>query len=191
MAAGSPNAAMTADWFQKIVESRGEQADIEFKSACSKTDELRFGRVTRAVLGLANHAGGGMVVVGIAEKPDFQLEGLNDEQLATWDQESVSAALNSYADPPHLRVQLQRLAFAGKWFVILHVEEFERQPFICRKPLPARCGPEKPLRTGAIYVRSLGEVSTPEVTTALAMRDLLDRAVEKEIHRRLDASLTK
>ena len=71
---------------------------VEFKPGAPRTSSEVFARVVRAALALANSKDGGWIILGIEERDKKpQLIGLQAADLASWNYDDVSAALNGFA----------------------------------------------------------------------------------------------
>lgn len=170
---------MTDREFEEILARGHERRGTEFKGPGPRTDRYFFARVTRAVLGMANHRDGGLVVIGIEDKNSvIKPVGLNAADLATWNHDEVSTSLAVYADPS-VSFDLQVLDYKGNRHVILKIHEFEDIPVLCRQDYMR--GDEVVLRKGACYVRSKHKPETSEIPSQEDMRDLLDLATDKGV----------
>lgn len=184
-----PTTADVADW----LAYGGEQAHVEFKAGASIADKALRARVIRAMLGLANLADGGHVVIGVGEqggqiRPPL---GMPPELAATWTRDALGDAVAEYADPPpSFRISL--LPWDGDaMFAVVSVAEFDDIPILCKKDYQGPSGPEGRagkliLRAGACYVRSRRKPETVEVPSNVEMRQLLDRAADKRVSAMLD-----
>jgi predicted HTH transcriptional regulator len=166
---------MTEEQFAQILALGHETAGVEFKGPGSRTLKALLAKVVRAVLGMANRRDGGRVIVGVEESGNALIpRGLESDDLATWEQESVTGALAAYADP-YVEVHTEFLEYTGNKFVIIAVEEFREVPVLCKKAF------EPTLRDGACYVRRRGRIETSEIPTQAEMRELLELATEKRL----------
>ncbi len=167
-----------------------ELTNVECKGPGKLSDNPLFGRVVRAVIGMANRPGGGIVIVGISERNHVLCpEGLTDEQMATWRYEDIADGINKHADPP-ISFGYQPCEWGGKKFLILHIHEFTDVPIICKKeyrddsnqqlPLEKR---EKVLKKGFLYARSPNKPETKEIDSVESMRTVLNPAIDKGIGR--------
>jgi len=56
---------MTEEQFRTLIAAGRESESLEAKPGSLRTDSILGGRVVRAALGMANHEGGGFIVIGI------------------------------------------------------------------------------------------------------------------------------
>lgn len=175
---------MRDEQFAEILAIGHERQGIEFKGAGSRTNRLLFGKVVRAVLGMANRRDGGLVIIGVDEdKKTHALihTGLTEEEVRSWNYDDLAANLNSHAEPAvnfDATVQMHD----GKHFIVIAVDEFDDIPILCKKPIPHPDHPKELLvRCGACYVRSGHKPETSEIPTQAEMRALLDLATQKRL----------
>ncbi len=173
---------LTEQLFAALVGPGYEQYGVEFKGPGARTERRLLAQVARAALGMANRADGGLVIIGVDD--DGSLAGLSDAELDTWSYDDVAASLAEYADP-YVDLALQVLVYEDRSFVILHVAEFEEIPVLCKRDYPGV------LRKGACYVRTRRIPETSEIPSQTEMRELLDLATDKGVHKfltRLEAT---
>lgn len=166
---------MSPDELRQLIALGREFHGIEYKCAGHFSDKTFRATLVRAILAMANRAGGGMVVVGVGELAGTQLEieGLSDEQRTSWtDFDSVSDSINSYADP-HVEVTLEEVLLGTKALLVFKIAEFEQTPVLCKKDCQGK------LRNGACYVRGRNKPESIDVPTYTDMRELLDLAIQK------------
>ena len=88
---------MTPNEFLDLLAA-DEQRGVEFKNARARND-TNFPEVAKAVLGMANRRDGGWILVGVEDRTR-NIEGLSDEQVASWvNPDPVREKLRQYADP--------------------------------------------------------------------------------------------
>jgi predicted HTH transcriptional regulator len=169
---------MNQQEFKELLERGREQRAVEFKRAGSRKDKLLLARVIRAVIGMANRRDGGLVIIGVDEDDNKRPvpSGISDEDLSTWTHDDFADASATYADP-NVSFDLETVDCEGKKFIVIHVEEFEDFPVICKRDFP------DVLRSGACYVRPRRKPETVEIPTHTDMRDLLELAAEKGVRR--------
>ena len=183
---------MTDRDLAEIIELGHETQRVEFKGPGRRDDGHTMAVVTRAVLAMTNLRGGGVVVIGVAERADKSLEavGVSLDIEATWTNfDAVCDQFGRYADPSVV-FEIEVREYSGKRFVVINVQEFAEVPILCRQNYqsaadPARGRPAQVevLRGGACYVRSKRKPESAVVRTSEDMRDLIGLAVEKAIAR--------
>lgn len=172
---------MTEEEFAELIARGREQTSVEFKGPGLKTDRHLFAKVTRAVLGMANHRDGGIVVVGIEEQQTGLVPtGLTSDQLATWNYDDLADGLAPYADPS-VEFDTEVVEYGGQRFLVIRVEEFVEVPVLCKKGYNR--DREVILRVGACYIRPRRKPETTEVGTYADMRDLIELATDKGVRR--------
>lgn len=165
---------------EPLISLGHELPGVEFKAPGLRTDTHLFAKVTRAVLGMANRANGGLVIVGVEEAADGTLRptGLSPEEVASWDYDSVTAGLAAAADP-FVVVDCEPSQFKGATLLVIRVHEFDTLPVICKKHYDTQG--KVVLRDGAVYVRTRRKPETSEIPSQTEMRELLDVAINKGV----------
>ena len=171
---------MTPNEFLDLLAA-DEQRGVEFKNARARND-TNFPEVAKAVLGMTNRRDGGWILIGVEDRTR-NIEGLSDEQVASWENpDPVREKLRQYADPDvWVDVEIVELDVNGKTRQcgVIRVREFEAVPVLCRKPATVRG--DEVLRMGACYVRSRQMPATTVVADHAAFRELLELAVDKGV----------
>jgi hypothetical protein len=153
---------------------------VDFKRS-GGWDSLKW-RIIETVLGMGNLRDGGVIVVGVAEEGDaWNLTGIAEEDLRSFDVDTVVDQVNSYVSP-HVKLTLVTLEEAGHIFLVLEVQEFADTPLVCKKNGPA----DSKLVEGGLYVRPPGLARTTRIMKAEQMHDLLELAAEKRARRILE-----
>lgn len=172
---------MTDREFEDILALGHERRGTEFKGPGPRSDKRFFAKVVRAVLGMANHRDGGLVILGVEDRSGtIKPVGLTNTDLATWSYDDISSSLAAYADPS-VSFDRQVLTYKDCTYIILRVHEFEELPVLCRQDYSK--GTEVVLRRGACYVRSRHKPETSEIPSQEDMRDLLDLAIDKGVRK--------
>ena len=168
---------MTEAEFVELV-TLGEARGVELKGPLSLRDKAAV-RVIRAALALANRRDGGYIVVGVSESKGRSPEytGLDEAQTKSWAYDDIADQLELYA-APRIRVSVEEVSFDSKRFVVIRVAEFEEMPILCKKQTAETTA-------GACYVYPLGKAETRPIPAEEDMRDLLDRATERQLRRLL------
>lgn len=157
-----------------------EQSGVEFKGPCGSEEKPQRDKILRAMLAMANHRDGGLVIVGVDETPEgLQGTGLTAAQLATWTRDRVGDAIAAHADPS-VDFVVERVSVDDRDFVVLRVRQFADVPVVCKRN-GAQEDRKQVLREGACYVRPRRKPESVEVPTAADMRDLLDLAIDRGV----------
>lgn len=179
---------MTEEQFRALIAAGRESESLEAKPGGLRTDRFLGARVVRSALGMANHEGGGFIVIGVEERADgtFDLVGVPAVNLATWNHDDVSAMINGVADP-HISIETDIVASDGRTFVVITIREFVDVPVVCRVNGPALPGERQIHRKDACYARSRRKPETIEaITDPTTWRTLMDLAANKNARRILN-----
>jgi predicted HTH transcriptional regulator len=154
-----------------------ESQSVDFKRSCEWT-ALKW-RLIETILAMGNLRDGGVILIGVAEgEKSWEIGGMSDEHLDTYDVDVVNDQVNAYVSP-HANITLAILLAQSKKFLAIEVREFTNSPLVCKKNGPT----ETRLAAGAVYVRPPGRACNTRVTTAEQMHDLLELAAEKRARR--------
>lgn len=157
-----------------------EFQDIDFKESAS-WETLKW-KIIKTALAMGNLRDGGIIIVGVSERDDtWQLTGISQEHLETFDVDNITSQINAYVSP-HVDLTVVTVDYSqSKRFLAIKVSEFSDTPLVCKKN-------EGDLKEGNIYIRSFGKPETTKVTNAQQMHNLLELAAEKRARRILEVS---
>lgn len=160
-----------------------ESEDTEFKEP-GTWDDLKW-RITNAALGMGNLREGGVVLVGVSERSqNWELIGLTDTQLFTFEPDLISSHVSAYVSP-EVDIDIVLVTHTdSKKYVAIHIREFRDSPLVCKKNGPANSG----IVEGRVYVRLGSPPRTTIITNATQMHQLLELAAEKRARRILEVS---
>jgi hypothetical protein len=104
------------------------------------------------------------------------LEGLSEEQYASFDQTKFNNFVQKYTDPRHT-ANIHRIVIDEQRVVVIDVPEFADVPILCARDANSSVNPSRLiLRRAALYMRT--EKATSElIEDADAMRELLNRGL--------------
>ena len=178
---------MTEEEFEQYLVLGYESRSHEFKAPGPRSDKWLFGRVLRAMMGMANMRDGGLVILGVAEnRKTPEPVGLSKSDLKTWNFDDLAAGVAPYA-APNIRFDREVATYNNRSFLVLRIHEFEDVPIICRKELQVPNSVtgknEVILKIGGLYVRSRSKPETVPVSTEADMRDVIELATDKEVVR--------
>jgi len=150
-----------------------ESQDIDFKESCN-WGNLKL-QITRTSMAMANLRDGGVIIIGVSERDgEWQLQGIQDAHLETYDEDEANDFVNRYASPS-LRLELVLVEHRDRKFLAVKVPEFERLPVICK-----RNGENiRKLKEGSIYIRQPGKPQTTQANRAEDISQLIELAAEK------------
>jgi hypothetical protein len=151
-----------------------ESQAVEFKEATDWSSIKH--RTIRTVMAMSNLRDGGVVIVGVSEAGDsWDLTGMADAQLGTYDVDDITDGINRYASPP-IEPEVVIVLHDDKKFLAIQVPEFSESPCVCKR---TDNDGQRAFYEGAVYVRPAGKAQTTRVTRAEDMSDLLELAAEK------------
>lgn len=156
-----------------IIHGR-EERNLEYKSRLSWDSAEVKDKITRSVLAMSNIQDGGAIVIGVEQQgQSFILNGMTQEQLDTFSDDSLSPYVNKYADPS-AQLRVSPVSYTERLFVVIEVDEFREVPLVCKRD------GTRWLRRGALYTRSWGKVESCEISTHEDMRELIEIATGKQ-----------
>ena len=170
---------MDQNEFYNLISDLREGRTKEFKQS-TPWQETKFKcKIVKSVLAFTNVRDGGYIIIGIKELDNhtFELEGMTENDLSTYDEETLSSVIAEYADP-YVRIELDKASYDNKEFLIIKIHEFDDIPVICKRPGSL-------LRRGAMYTRSYRIPESVEVPSQTEMREILEIAVEKQLRKYL------
>lgn len=171
---------MTENELRDSIAFGREQRQIEFKSPGPRTDAQLVAKVIRAMLGMANKAHGGYVIVGVHDDgTNLDPIGVNAADLATWNYDDLASKVGEYADP-FISFNIAAVPLDGKNYVVIEMQQFESVPIICERQYDGI------LKDGALYVRGTDKIETIEVNSYVLMRELIDRATDTNLKGELE-----
>ena len=170
-----------AEFRKSLLTSPGERQEVEYKSAIPFDDNTAFGlRLVKHILGMAN-VGGGWIVIGYSDDT-LQVDHNHSEQIATtYDTTRLSASVDKHIQGDQgirLSVFMEIHPKTQLPHPIIHVQGFERTPFICRSTKASSDSNQPILQTGKVYIRRPG-AATSEIQTPSEWEDLLRRCVSQ------------
>lgn len=138
-----------------VLDTCIESQSVDFKESAS-WHALQH-KIIRTTLAMANLRDGGIIVIGASERGDrWELTGISDEDLATYEVDEVIDAIHRFASPS-VDVRLVLVPYRdSRIFLTLQVFEFADTPVVCRRDGPPNSG----LKQGAVYIRPPGVART-------------------------------
>jgi hypothetical protein len=171
-----PPPRFEAEELQTRIALGRERRDTEFKASISLAKKEPLAKVIRAAIALANHAGGGYLVIGVSEHEPgrFALQSVAEDDIASWrPAERVIETICKYTEPS---VELDVFECVG--CVVVCVAEFDRYPIVARQDISDAKG-QLLVRAGALYVRPRGKLASMEPARLEDMQDLFDRFIAR------------
>jgi len=163
-----------------------EQPWLDFKE--SQPWAVLGWRLLKTIMGMANLRDGGLILIGVSERESaWELTGIQQEHLNTFDYDVIADQLSKYASP---QIDLDIVVHDhddGTRYLAIHVHQFRDSPIICRNNSPEDVKPKDRLTAGEVYVRATtGKPQTVKVTDAARLHDLLELAAEFRARRMLE-----
>ncbi len=171
-----------------LIEHGHEERNLEYKGSNTVNslaepfawgpDEVRA-KIARSAMAMAN-IGGGAIVIGMDENKatdTWAPNGVSVAIAASYRQDDVQRYINERS-APYVVVTVRKPVHDGRTFVVIQVSGFEELPVVCSRG-------SGQLRQGAVYTRARTMHSTVEVQAEPELRELLDRAIEAGVRRRL------
>ena len=117
-------------------------------------------------MGMANLRDGGLIIIGVAERgTEWELTGIQQDHLETFDYDNIIDKLYKYASPQITVDMVVHHHDDSNTYLAIHVHQFQDSPVVCRDNSPVK--QEDRLVAGEIYVRSnVGKPQTVKVTEA-------------------------
>ena len=161
-----------------------ESKSVDFKESATWED-LKW-QIIRTSLAMGNLRDGGIIIIGASERGDiWDLTGISNQHLSTFNVDDVIDVINKYSSPP-IKIEMVTVKYRnGNIFLAIQIHEFTESPFVCKKNGPDN---NKKLRTGDVFVRPDGKPRTTKVVSADEMQDLLELAAEKRARKILEVA---
>ena len=155
-----------------------EQRNLDYKQSMSWNDPTFKISLTKCILAMSNIRDGGYIVIGVRQNSDgsFDPDGMQQSDMASFNQDNVSAQVAEFADP-FASFDLIAVENADKKFIVIRVKEFEEIPVICKRDY----GNE--LHRGKIYSRTRRMPECAEVLSSSEMREIIELATQKQMNK--------
>jgi hypothetical protein len=162
---------------RELIRLGNENRNLDYKGAFSwgqaSNDEKC--EIAKDVLAFSNTRDGGVILIGVHDKSGA-LEGLTEEQSASFDQTKFNSFVHKYTDPHHT-CSVHRMIIDTERVVAIDVPEFADVPILCARDANSSVNPSRLiLRKAALYMRT-DKASSELVGDADAMRELLNRGL--------------
>ncbi|MDE2928453.1 MAG: ATP-binding protein, partial [Acidobacteriota bacterium] len=137
-----------------------EAPDVEIKCWLDLADGDDKATLAKALLALANH-GGGYVIIGLDETSGFAPASGRPDDLKGYSQDNVNGIVHRYAEPPfHCSVQCIQNPISGVTHPIIGVPGSHPFPIRAKRNSPN----SQTVQQHAIYIRRPGPQSAPPLT---------------------------
>ncbi len=152
-----------------------ETRSVDFKES-SAWENIKI-KIIKTAMAMGNLRDGGLIIIGVSERDDtWDLTGISESDLSTYDLDSILDTMNRYTSPP-LNVDIVTVKHSDdKVYLVIYIYEFDDKPFVCK-----RNGPNNEIKEGDIYIRPLGgRPRTTKIQSADDLHDLLELAADKK-----------
>ena len=164
-----------------------EERNLEYKGSSAGesyawgTDSVNSG-IARTAMAMAN-IGGGSIVIGVDEVSPgvWEPNGVSPKVASSYRQDDVQVYVNGRADPL-VELAIRHVDWEGRRFVVTQINGFTELPVVCTKNAGN-------LKEAAVYTRPYAKHETAEIRTQSEMREILDRAIEVGVRKRLQPML--
>jgi hypothetical protein len=168
---------ISVERIRELIRLGNENCNLDYKGAFSweKASNDEKCEITKDLLSFSNTRDGGVILIGVNDKSGA-LEGLTEEQYASFDQTKFNNFVQKYTDPRHT-ANVHRIVIDEKRVVVIDIPEFADVPILCARDANSSVNPSRLiLRRAALYMRT--EKATSElIEDADAMRELLNRGL--------------
>lgn len=169
--------------FDRFIVETGESEKIDAKGPLSWDNGPESARLSKDIAAFANSKDGGVIVVGKSEGDNggFVLNGLSDEQAATFETTKVATWINNRFSPP-ISLVCHHHDYCQKKFVIITIDEFSDVPHLCTKNYDDPAAKNKKLlKEKCLYVRNANAESSV-LGSVDDLRTLIGLATAKRGH---------
>jgi hypothetical protein len=159
----------------ELLRNPAEDLAFEIKDWLDLTDNAHKAKLAQAMIALANH-GGGSILVGFTEQADgsFVPGSSRPADLNAYTTDTINEISRTYLNPPiHCDVRQIAHPVSGLLFPVVKIPGGHLTPVIARRGGPQG---QSSLSAGRTYIRRAGP-SSEEPQSPEEWRDLLDRCV--------------
>lgn len=137
-------------------------------------------------MAMANLRDGGIIVIGVSERGEsWELTGISDTDLSTYDFDDISDFIAKYASVPlELDVVVVRYR-DSKLYLAIQISEFTHLPCICRRNSSNEA---LAFSKSDILIRPPGKPQTKKAEDANEIRELIELAAEKRARRIIETA---
>lgn len=182
-------ATTTGDGYRQIrsrldlaLQRRQETRSVEFKRSHS-WNELKA-KLAKTAMAMSNNRDGGIIIIGVAENDEWELTGISDPELASYDQDDVASFFAKFSSPP-VAVETVRHLYDGKEFVVLIISPFRETPVVVKRD---SLDNGALFRRGDFLVRPHGKAESVRVYDESQIHEALEVAAEKRARRFLETA---
>ncbi|MFO0942323.1 MAG: ATP-binding protein [Pirellulales bacterium] len=177
-------ATTTGDGYRQIrsridlaLQRRQETRGVEFKRSLP-WDELRV-KLAKTAMAMSNNRDGGIIIIGVAENDEWELTGVGEPVVSSYDQDDVASFFAKFSSPT-VAVETVRHLYDGNEFVVLIISPFRETPVIVKRDSPDN---GTTFRRGDFLVRPHGKAETVRASDESQINEALEVAAEKRARR--------
>ena len=148
-----------------------ETPNLDYKETLDISSRNGRAKVAKDVIAMAN-SGGGIIIVGVAEKTKghFERVGLSPEELEDLEVSLVNKSLRGFMDPS-FHIAVRRVPDGEKTFVFLEVSAEKNLPILAKKKNESAS-----LYKGRLYIRT-NAAESAEITDSSEFRSFLQKFI--------------
>lgn len=126
---------------RELIHLGNENRNLDYKGAFSwdQASADHKCEITKDILAFSNTRDGGFILIGVNDKSGV-VEGLTEEQYASFDQTTFNVFIQKYTDP-RFTVNVHRMMVDGKRIVVIDIPEFPDIPITRIRLKTCRTGP--------------------------------------------------
>ena len=143
------------DFLRQIITNTAENDNVDAKGPMAFSDAVERAGLAKDIAAFANSNNGGWLVIGKSQAASgqFTLEGVSEEQAASFETTAVARWVNNRF-APEIQLECRRVEHEGKPFIVIRINEFDDVPVICTKRCDDPNNAKKPiLDVGCVYIR--------------------------------------
>jgi hypothetical protein len=161
----------------ELIRQGNENRNLDYKGAFSwatAANDVKC-EIVKDILAFANTRDGGKILIGVEDKTGA-IEGLTEEQSASFDQTRFNDFIHKYTSPLHTS-RVHRRTVDKHRLVVIDVPEFVEAPILCAKDAHSSSNPGRQiLKKAALYKRT-DKATSEGIADSEEMRELLNRGL--------------
>ena len=168
---------ISVERIRELVQLGTENRNLDYKGAFSWADARPDEKceIAKDVLAFSNTRDGGVILIGVHDKSGI-LEGLTEEQYASFDQTKFNNFVQKFTDPRHT-ANVHRLVIDEKRVVVIDIPEFSDVPILCARDANSSSNPSKLILRRAVLYKRTDRATSEAIEDAEEMRELLSRGL--------------
>ncbi|HET7676018.1 MAG TPA: ATP-binding protein [Gammaproteobacteria bacterium] len=160
-----------------------ERQSVDFKESAA-WEALKW-HITRTSMAMANLRDGGIIIIGVSERGEsWELTGISDVHLSTYDFDGISDFIAKYTSVP-LELDVVVVHRNSTTYLAIQISEFAHLPCICKRNSSNEA---RAFSKGDILIRPPGKPQTKKAEDANEIRELIELAAEKRARAIIEAA---